>query len=268
MFLKKTVSQTIVLDPPQPIEIFNVISSLNPHKATGYDNISSYFLRIGKKILAPVLSLFFQCVFELGVFPQIFKTAKVIPIHKPGNKKLVSNYRPISLLPSLFKVLEKLIKHRLVNFINKHNVLYDYQYGFRKKLSVIHALLDVTTLTYDAMQNNSYTALPLMDLRKAFDTVPHHNLLHKLYHYSVRGPAYSLIESFLTSRKQFVSINNQQSCTKSINIGVPQGSILGPLLYLIKINDLSNAVSSCSRLFADDSCLVVSNPCLIELEKN
>ena len=185
MFLKKTVSQTIVLDPLQPIEIFNVISSLNPHKATGYDNISSYFLRIGNKILAPVLSLLFECVFELGVFPQIFKTAKVIPIHKSGSKKLVSNYRLISLLPSLSKVFEKLIKHRLVNFFNKHNVLYDYQYGFRKKHSVIHALLDVTTLTCDAVQKNSYTALLLMDLRKAFDTVSYHILLHKLYHYGV-----------------------------------------------------------------------------------
>ena len=133
------------------------------------------------------------------------------------------------------------------------------------------------------MQNNSYTALLLMDLRKAFDTVSHHILLHKLYHYGVRGPAHSLIESYLTSRKQFVSINNQQSyrrarhcflivnqqsCTKSINIGVPQGSILSTLLFLICINDLSNAVSSCPCLFADDTCLVVSNPCLIELEKN
>ena len=105
MFLKQTVSQTIVLDPPQPIEIFNVINSLNPHKATGYDNISSYFLRIGNKILAPVLSLFFECVFELGVFPQIFRTAKVIPIHKSGNKKLVSNYRPIALPISLLSSL-------------------------------------------------------------------------------------------------------------------------------------------------------------------
>ena len=104
-------------------------------------------------------------------------------------------------------------------------------------------------------------------LRKAFDTVSH-ILLHKLYHYGIRGAAHSLIEGYLTSRKQFVSINNQQSCTKSINIGVPQGSILGPLLFLIYINDLSNAVSSCPRLFADDTCLVVSNPCLIELEIN
>ena len=118
------------------------------------------------------------------------------------------------------------------------------------------------------MQNNSYTALLLMDLRKAFDTVSHHILLHKLYHYGVRGPAHSLTESYLTSRKQFVCINNQQSCTKSINIGVPQESILVPLLFLIYINDRINAVSSCPRLFADDTCLVVSNPCLIELEKN
>ena len=176
MFLKKTVSQTIVLDPPQSVEIFNAINSLNSHKATGYHNISSYFLRLENKILTPVLSLFLECLFELGVFPQIFKTAKVIPIHKSCNKKLVSNYRPTFLLPSLSKVLKKLIKHRLVNFFNKHNVLYDYQCGFRRKHSVIHALLDVTTLTYYAMQNNSYTALLLMDLRKAYDIVSHYIL--------------------------------------------------------------------------------------------
>ena len=115
-FLKNPVSQTIVLDAPQPIEVFNAINSLNLHKAFGYDNISSFFLRLGNEILAPILSIHFGVVFELGFFLQIFKTAKVVPIFKAGDKHLVRNYRPISLLSCLSKVLEKVIKNRFLNF--------------------------------------------------------------------------------------------------------------------------------------------------------
>jgi len=114
-YLGKSISQTIILDPPKPVEIFNIINSLNPNKASGSDNISSFFLRIGNEVLAPTLSLLFSQVFELGFFPNIMKIAKVVPIFKSGNKKLVTNYRLIFLLPTLSKVLEKLIKIRLVN---------------------------------------------------------------------------------------------------------------------------------------------------------
>ena len=184
-------------------------------------------------MLAPVLSAYFGLAFDIGLFPQIFKTAKVIPIFKSGSKQQANNYRPISLLPCLSKVQEKLIKTRLVNFFKNSNVLYEYQYGFRKNHSVVHALLDVTTTSYDAIQNKNFTALLLMDLRKAFDIVSHEILRKKLSHYGIRGRAYDFIESYLNSRTQFVSINNCQSQTKPINLGVPQGSILGPLLFLI-----------------------------------
>ena len=120
----------------------------------------------------------------------------------------------------------------------------------------MHALLDVTSLSYDSIQDK-YSALLLMDFRKAFDTVSHNILLQKLYHYGVRGPANLLIESYLTERKQYVSINNCASSTNSVRIGVPQGSILGPLFYLIYVNDLCNATKCNPRLFADDTCLVV-----------
>lgn len=170
------------------------------------------------------------------------------------------------MLPSLSKVLEKLVKFRLLKFLNKHKLLHDNQYGFREKHSVLHALLDVTSLGFDAIQNNENTALLFMDLRKAFDTVSHKILLQKLYHYGIRGPAHSLIESYLSTRQQFVSLNNVNSATKPINIGVPQGSILGPLLFLIYINDLPNATSPIPRLFADDTCLVLSNSSFSSLE--
>ena len=220
-----------------------MINSLNPHKASGYDNISAYFLRLGNEVLAPILTAYFTWAFEKGIFPCTFKTAKVVTIFKTGNKNSVNNYRPISLLPSLSKVLEKLIKIRFVKFFDKYYILYDYQYGFREH-SVLHLLLDVTSFGYDSIQNKENIAMLLMDLRKAFDTVSHNILLQNLYHYGIRGPAHKLIESYLTSRKQFVSIDKVNPSAQSINIGVPHGSILGPLLFLIYINDLPNAISA------------------------
>ena len=141
----------------------------------------SYFLRLGNEILAPILSLLFLHVFELGYFPQIFKIAKVIPVFKSGNKQLVNNYRPISLLPCLSKVFEKLIKTRFLKFFDKQHILYNHQYGFRKNHSVVHALLDVTSDCYDSIQEKKYSALLLMDFRKAFDTVSHKILLKKTF---------------------------------------------------------------------------------------
>ena len=213
-------------------------------------------------MLAPVLSYYFSCAFELGVFPNYFKTAKVIPIFKSGIKNVVSNYR----LLSLPKVLEKLIKGRPVKFFDRPNIWYEYQYGFREKHSISHALLDVSSLCYDSIQNKLHTAMLFMDLRKAFDTVSHKILLHKLCHYEIRGPALSLINSYLSSRKQYVSINNVNSSSKMINIGVPQGSILGPLLFLIYVHDLFNATLTKPRLFADDTCFVISNSSPLNLE--
>ena len=115
---------------------------LNINKASGYDNIS-FFLRMGGEILAPILSLCFSHTFELGIFPSILKIANVVPIFKSGKKQIIKNFRPISLLPTLSKILEKLIKTKLIKFFDKYQVLYEFQYGFREKRSVIHALLDV-----------------------------------------------------------------------------------------------------------------------------
>ena len=127
--------------------------------------------------LANVLYVYFAFVFEHGVFPQIFKIAKVILIFKSGPRNSVNNYRPISILPSLSKVLEKLIKTRLANFFHEHDIFYDHQFGFREKHNVLHALLDVSSYCFDQIQNKKFSALMLMDLRKAFDTVSHKILL-------------------------------------------------------------------------------------------
>ena len=165
------------------------------------------------------------------------------------------------------KVLEKLIRSRLLKFLTKHKILHDLQYGFREKHSVLHALLDVTSFSYDAIQNKQTTALLLMDFTKAFDTVSHEILMHKLYFYGICGPAYELIASYLSLRNQFV-VNNTQSSLKPINIGVLQGSILGPLLFLIFVNDICNATNCNPRLFADDACFVLSDISPKALELN
>ena len=168
---------------PNSLEIYNAINALNPHKACGYDDISAAFLRLGNEVLAPFLTAYFEIVLEFVFFPQIFKTAKAILVFKTGKSNLTNNYRPISLLPSLSKVLEKVIKIRLLKFFDKHQVFYENQYGFREKYSTLHAFLDVTSETYNAIQRNHHTALKFIDLRKAFDTVSHNILLQKLYHY-------------------------------------------------------------------------------------
>ena len=177
------------------------------------------------------------------------------------------NYRPISLLSCLSKILEKVIKNRFINLFEKHEIFYDFQYGFREKRGVMHALLDVITPAYDAIEHNKFTALLLMYLRKAFDTVSHQILLQKLLHYGIRGPAYCLIsiESYLSNRQQFVSISNSASSLKSISI--PQGSILGPLLLFMLM--ILQMLPFCQpRLFADDTSLALNNFSLNALKVN
>ena len=168
----------------------------------------------------------------------------------------------------LFKGTRKSHQKSIHKFFEKHEIFYDFQYGFREKRGVMHALLDVIIPGYDAIEHNKFAALLLMDLRKAFDTVPHQILLQKLLHYGIRGPAYCLIESYLSNRQQFVSINNSASSLKSISFGVPQGFILDSLLFLIYVDDLTNATFCQPRLFAGDTSLALNNFSLNALEVN
>ena len=219
------------------------------------------------KVIAVPLAQLFNCTFLLGIFPASLKIAKIVPIYKSGDKSDVRNYRPISVLSPISKILEKLIHVRSINFFNKHSVLLPTQYGFRANHSTSHALTDVLTSLYDNTNDENYTALLLLDLKKAFDTVNHKTLLTKLEHYGIRGPTLDLFASLLTNRYQYVSLENHQSNLKKINYGVPQGSVLGPLLFNIYINDISTSVSYTPRLFADDTCLIVEDKNINDLHK-
>ena len=166
-----------------------------------------------------------------GKHPDIFKISKVIPIHKKGSLLSLGNYRPISLLSNLNKILEKLVHSRLFDFFEDSQALYHLQFGFRKKHSTIHALIEITESVKRALDNGMIACGVFLDLQKAFDTVNHEILLSKLDHYGVRGSSLDWFRSYLSGRKQFVSILGFESDTKYIEHGVPQGSVLGPLLF-------------------------------------
>ena len=180
-------------------------------------------------------------------------------MYKNGCKTNLENYRPISLLPSISKIFEKLLATRIYSFFILNSVIQNKQYGFRKSHNSTHAILDIITEAFDNIENNKFSCVLALDLKKAFDTVNHKILLKKLDHYGIRGICYKLIQSYLSNRRQIVNFQNCFSSPKLITCGVPQGSILGPLLFLIYINDLTNALHSEPRLYADDTCLVVSN---------
>ena len=191
-----------------------------------------------------------------GIIPNEFKMAIVTPVFKTNDKESFSNYRPISVLPCFSKILEKLMYKRIIKFLDKHNILNEHQYGFRKKHSTNHAILELVTKITNAIENNQYTMGVFLDLSKAFDTVNHAILLHKLEHYGIRGIVLEWFKNYLQFRKQAVKYKTTKSDSLTISCGVPQGSVLGPLLFLIYINDISKCSQILSFiLFADDTNL-------------
>src|SRR5215813_13010952 len=169
------------------------------------------------------------------------KTAKVVPVYKSGDRLDSSNYRPISLLPAISKLLEKTINKRIVDFFEDNKLFYEHQYGFRKHISTSNAIFNLTNNIKHNMDNSMLTGGVFLDLSKAFDMIPHSILMKKLYNYAIRGKAYDILESYLTNRSQSVYLSGTKSSKQNISCGVPQGSVLGPTLFLIYINDVFNS---------------------------
>ena len=199
--------------------------------------------------------------FKTGIFPDQLKLSKINPIHKKDSKLTISNYRPISLLSNINKIFEKIMFKRLYSFLELYNCIYELQFGFREKHSTNHAILSITQKIQETINNDQLAFGIFIDLQKAFDTVNHQILLNKLDYYGIRGTANKWFQSYLTNRKQFVSINGPNSDKNIILHGVPQGSVLGPLLFLLYINDLHKSIQNSNTFhFADDTNLLYIPP--------
>ena len=210
------------------------------------------FFKISKKYLSKSISVLINLSFSSGTFPEILKQAKIIPILQTGDQQNCNNYRHISLLCNISKIIEKFIHKQLYTFLEINNCLYTHQYGFRNQHWTIHALITITGKIRHAMDNGKITCGVILDLQKTFDTVNPQILISKLEHYGIRGILSNWFKNYLTMRRQFVEISNTQLETLFNKYGVAQGSV--PSLFLIYINDLHNATNySGINHIADDT---------------
>ena len=241
--------------PCTNVEVERLVKSL-VNKTNGINSIPTFMYKKIINIISPVIATLFNKSIEEGIFPSCLKVARVIPIFKEGDRADVNNYRPISLLPFLSKVFEKLMYSRLNIFLTNNNILKNNQFGFRKNICTEDALLEFLNDAYNSLNSKKIFTVVYLDFSKAFDTVSHSILLSKLERVGVRGVVNNWFRSFLTSRRQYVHTNGCDSDTERINCGVAQGSILGPLLFILYINDFAKV---CNRLkcihYADDTTL-------------
>ena len=260
---------SIFVAPTSVCEIVKLISALPNKKSSGYDNIDNILLKKIESEISPMLVKIFNQSLSNGVFPESMKLAEVVPLFKSNDKTLTENYRPISLLITLSKILEKIVYKRTYSFLQEQGLLYNSQYGFRSSHSCENAITELIGCIIKAQELGKYTAALFLDLSKAFDTLEHTVLLKKLEIYGIRGPLLDWYGSYLNQRQLMAKCNNTLSDKYVINYGTPQGSCLGPLLFIIFCNDLHLHLTFLSCIqFADDTTLYCSEKSSRLIESN
>ena len=247
------------LDNISQHQIVDIISAMDSKSSTDANGISAKILKTIKYQISEPLSHLFSLSISTGVFPSKLKTSKTIPIFKAGDHTSCDNYRPISLLSSLSKILEKIVANSLVNHLEINNLLYDNQYGFLRGRSTLHNITKLTTKISQDLNEKKFVIGIFLDLKKAFDTVSHDILLSKLKKLGITGTPLKWFTSYLSNRSQFTEIGGFKSSELAIDISVLQGSILGPILFLCFINDLHLATWLLTLLFADDTAVIDSD---------
>ena len=247
-------------------EVIDILKILKVNKATGPDGISNRMLKSTCNTVCAPLTKLFNLSLRDHQYPGLWKVAHVMPLFKKGDKSLTSNYRPVSLTSNVGKSFERIVFKHLYNHIIENNLLYKYQSGFLPGHSTVHHLIEIMHNVCISLEQYETNCQIFCDISKAFDRVWHRGLLHKLEKYGIKGDLLYWLTSYLNSRKQKVFVNGVLSSEQGTNAGVPQGSVLGPLLFLIYINDIADELIGKVRLYADDTSLSYSSSNLADIE--
>ena len=248
------------LHPTDANKVFSLMNKLNKSKATGLDRIFARLIRECADLICVPICDIFNKSFSQGKLPEDWKSARVTPLFKQGDRDDVNNYRPISVIPVVVKVLERIVYEQLNAYLEEHDILCKHQSGFRAIHSTVTALLEATDSWAYNIDIGKINAVIFLDLKKAFDTVDHEILLSKLDSYGISGNSLKWFQSYLENRMQQCSVGGSLSDSRLLTCGVPQGTILGPLLFLLYMNDLPNCLSHCEpRMYADDTHLTYAD---------
>ena len=264
-YMPPRVHESFFVLPSTPSEIKNLIMSL-PNKGFTIDSIPVFIYKKIVDYIAPVFSVLFNKSVSEGIFPNILKIARVTPIYKSKSHKIVSNFRPISVLSFTSKILEKLMKSRVMKYLERNSIIYDKQFGFREGYSTTDAILEFVDSCTTSLNDKIYTIAVFLDLSKAFDTVNKDIMLKKLDYLGFRGVVNEWFASYLSDRRMYVQYENSRSVMKTLNIGLPQGAVSSPYLFTLYVNDMHQASDKLTFLhFADDTTVHMSGRNLRQL---